>query len=137
MKDAGAAILEPISEGTPLKLEEVRGKKTIEDMSFCEPWDRPTWVYLGKWPFESEEEGWPPPCYWFDVLDPESIQIYHKGNLTRTRDRSTIVGMRKSEGLLFPGHLVVKIRELNRMKVDRREIVKFAPLSTGWKPHAD
>lgn len=136
IKDASCAILSPISEDI-LPLESIIGTETIGYEGYCEPWDHPTWVYLGKWKFEDSEEAWPPPKYSFDILNPEIIKIYHKGEFQRTKDNELIKGMRQDEGLCFPGHLVIKIRSLHGLKSDRKQIEKFAPLTSNWRPGTD
>ncbi|MEM1182298.1 MAG: hypothetical protein AAGM22_28370 [Acidobacteriota bacterium] len=134
IKDASAAILAPISRGALLGIDSLIGQETLEVEGYCEPWDHPTWVYLGKWRFDNEDDAWPPPKYSYDILNPEIIQIYDRGRLERTKDRTRIQGMKKDEGLCFPGHLVMKIRSLHNMDSDPEEINRFAPLTSNWQP---
>lgn len=134
LKDASCAILDVRSRGEVLSLANVVGSTAIDYRGYCEPWDHPTWVYVGKWRSEDEEDAWPPPRYTRDVLDPSILKIYHKGCfIERTRDERRVKGMKKG-GLLFPGRLVEVIQACFEMKSDRSEIEKFAPFSSVWEP---
>ena len=130
LRDATFSVLDVISEGKRFELKEVKGKKTKGYASYCQPWDNPTWTYLGKWPFENEEEHWPPPNYIVDILNPKIKKIYHKGQMKRAIDDSGLVGLEQNEGLLFPGRLVMKIRTMHGLKAERAKIEEFAPFTS-------
>ena len=51
-----------------------------------------------------------------------------------TKDKSKVEGMRKNEGLLRPGTLVVQIRTLHGLPSDKKKIEEFAPFFTPRKP---
>jgi len=58
-------VLDKTTKGVAT-LQEVVGTKIKFFIEFYEPYDESPWIYLGKWPFESEEEAWGPPV-WFGV----------------------------------------------------------------------
>jgi hypothetical protein len=134
LRDASVAILSPISKGKLLDLSEIKNAQILGYSGYCEPWDFPTWVYLGKWSFENPEDCWPPPNYIIDVLNPLIVKIYHKGVMKPAKDRSEYAGMDQNQGLLFPGMLVIRIRELHRMASTRSDVEKFAPFTSNWEP---
>lgn len=130
LRDVSFAILHSLSEEKILQLDDLIGSPALGYTGYCEAWNRPTWVYLGQWPFDDEDQEWAPPKWSRDGLNPNRFQIYHHNTMRYTDDESEVAGMSRNEGLALPGGLVVRIRELHELPVDRKAIAEFAPFHT-------
>lgn len=68
----------------PLALELLAGQQMAFHVGFfCTPKQKSDfdWVYLGKIPFTSDDEAWPPPRYIEDVASPGNFSLYDKGGI--------------------------------------------------------
>lgn len=93
-KDADIGIINLTSKSL-LELSDIKGEPIKFIVGFCEPWDHPTWIYLGKWSFDRDEEAWGPPKYVQDVINPNQYRLYHKG-IMRTCHRKETEGLEKA-----------------------------------------
>jgi hypothetical protein len=100
------AVLDLTTSGIE-KLERLVGLKTKFFIEFYEPYDVSPWIYLGKWRFDSEEEGWGPPVWYGDgVL---FRYISERGAHRKVRAEE-IVGVQEQQ-LVGPDSIVTRIIE--------------------------
>lgn len=97
-----------------LELADIKEMPIKFIVGFCEPWDDPTWIYLGKWSFDNEDEAWGPPQYIQDVIDPNQYRLLHKG-LMRSCHKNETKGLEKA-GLNGPEALAKRI--LNEIRLN-------------------
>lgn len=128
-RDASLKILSEYSIGELLDIQKLEMLDGVAFAGYCEPWDKPTWVFIGHRPFLNESDCWPPPVYIIDVLNPSIRNIYHKGMMRPPESPDELIGMQQ-EGLCFPGMLVEEIRYSLGLAVDKKMIEEIAPYTS-------
>ena len=98
------AVLDLTTTGIEM-LERLVGLKTKFFIEFYEPYDVSPWIYLGKWRFDSEKEGWGPPV-WFGV----PFKYISERGAHRKVSEEEIVGVQKQQ-LVHPNRIVTMIIE--------------------------
>ena len=98
-RSATLGLLEVCSDSVKA-LNDVIDAAVFRFVEYCEPTDSPTWVYLGKSKFDSEEEAWGPPTFVRDVINPREVRILDHGQM-REATEEEIRGLSEHK-LLFP-----------------------------------
>jgi hypothetical protein len=68
-----------------------------------------SWPVVGRFPFENEEEAWPPPRFIQDALNPEKYRIYERGEI-RSAKAEEVRGLEKAV-VYKPDQLIARIQE--------------------------
>lgn len=93
-----------------LDLEKIKGnEKPVFFMEYYEPTDKPDWIFLGKWEFESQEASASPKVYVEDVIKPGTFRILDRGKMYAAT-REEIAGLEK-HGLKSPSSIRKRIEE--------------------------
>lgn len=112
-QDARLGIYDIVTKGLA-SIDDLKGKRPLFYVGYYEPLNDHIWIFMGRLPFENEEEAWSaPPVYDRDVIDPSIVRIYHRGE-QHDATEAEIKGLDSGE-LLPP----IEIRDLilERLKV--------------------